>query len=125
MGIQIPSRSPSNVPGFQYNGSLSQTGANLSTVASVLYGFYGENNSSTDAVYLQFFNLPVASVTIGTTVADFTIRLPAGGAVGRDAQDYPLMHFPVACSVFCTSTRTGASAPASNATVLSWCENRR
>jgi len=81
-----------------------------------LYGFYLENNHTAD-IYIQFFDkATTGAVTLGTTVADLTIRIPANGAVIYDPSR-PCQHMGLGLVYAVTSTRTGSSAPGANASL--------
>lgn len=115
-----PTVGPAIVPMHVYIAAAAQTKNDISASRCNLYAFEVENNSSSADVFVQFFNATAANVTLGTTVPDFTFRIPAGSNFGKDAEDFPLHYFPTALSIAVTSTRTGSSAPASAATVQLW-----
>lgn len=107
-----------------YNGALAETKATAFIGMGNLYGFELENNNATTDVFVQFYDKLIANVTVGTTVPDFTFRIPAGANYGKDAQNLVLHFFNIGCVVACTSTRTGASAPASAASINLWSWNK-
>lgn len=103
-----------------YRIDLDETKREVMGSNGNLYGFLFENNSETDAVYVQMFNKLAASVTVGTTVPDFTYKVPAGAVFGKDAQEFAIDTFSIGLTVACTSTRTGAVAPAADLTCHIW-----
>lgn len=68
-------------------------------------------NPGASVAYLQIFDLAAASVVLGTTVARWTLAIPATSAREIDPPR------PIRClariSYAVTATRTGAGAPAS------------
>jgi len=61
-----------------YNAPVTGTVLNVSAVP-IDIGSYHILNTVAAITYIQFFYKVAASVTLGTTVADFTIGLPASG----------------------------------------------
>jgi hypothetical protein len=85
-----------------------------------MYGFYIENNTSSD-IFLQLFNAAsVSDVTVGTTAPDVTYRIPASGAFGKDSNDTSLHFFHKGCVFAVTTTRTGSTSPSSDAAGSFW-----
>lgn len=103
-----------------YNGALAQTKQSAFIGTGNLYGFEVENNDPSTDVFIQFFDKLAANVTVGTTAPDFTFRIPGGANFGKDAQNLVLHFFSIGCVIACTSTRTGASAPAASASIHLW-----
>jgi hypothetical protein len=52
------------------------TALNIKTTKGVIYGLRAASNTNTD-VFLQFFNAPAASVTLGTTDPNFIVKVQA------------------------------------------------
>ena len=71
-------------------------------------------NPGGSVAYIQFFDLALASVVLGTTVPYFVIPLPAGG--GIDGPCGP-RQFSNAITFAVTATATGSGAPASDCIV--------
>lgn len=107
---------------FQDN-SVSNSPVAVMTDKGNMYGFLAENEDSSD-VYLQMFNKAVGDVTVGTTSPDFTYKILAGSQLGKDAQEFPLDFFDTALTIAITTTRTGAAAPTSAASVHVWHSNK-
>lgn len=64
-----------------FSGTASSTKAGLSDHAGVtIYGMSLINNDAAKS-YLQIFNLPAASVTVGTTAPKLSIGIPASGGL--------------------------------------------
>lgn len=91
--------------------------AQLATVANIkaapgnIYGYLVENSNATKS-YLQIFKTLAANVTLGTTVPDFVIFVPATGAADAFAV-VPILHSDVGLSMAATTTPTGNTAPGS------------
>lgn len=113
-------KSASVVPAHSYNASVNATKVEISAVPSNCYGFLVENNDESNAVYLQVFDKAAADVTVGTTVPDYTMKIPAGAVFGRDSQDIPFHFHSRGITIAVTTTRTNAVNPASSATVHVW-----
>lgn len=103
-----------------YKVDLDETKRVVFTGPGNIFGFLFENNSATDAVYLQFFNKLTADVTVGSTAPDFTIKVPAGAVLGKDAGEFALRHMNIGCVVACTADRSSASAPNADLTAHIW-----
>ncbi len=120
MGVPSISASPSVVPQHFYNDAVAETPVQAFIGRGNLYAFLAENNFASTA-YIQFFDAAdIADVTVGTTAPDFTFRIPADGAMGRDPSDTPLHYFVKGCVIAVTATRTGNGAPGAPATVQVW-----
>lgn len=117
MGIR--SAHPSAAMDHIYDAAVGETKVEISATACNLYGFLVENNGAAD-VFMQVFNLPAASVTVGTTVADAVYRIPASSNFGKDAQDMALDHLDGGCTIAVTAARTTNGAPAADASVHIW-----
>lgn len=125
MGVPSVSASSSIVVDHLYKADLSNSPFLVFTGRGNIYGFYIENNSASE-IYIQFFDAASAgAVTLGTTVPDFTFRIPASGAFGKDSNDSPLKFMAKGCVVAVTSTRTGNGAPAADATSQFWTYNQK
>lgn len=103
-----------------YREDLDETKREVNAGDCNMFGFLFENNSATDAVYVQVFKKLAASVTVGTTAPDFTYKVPAGAVFGKDATDFALDFCSPGLTVACTSTRTGAGAPNADLTAHIW-----
>lgn len=60
-------------------------------------------------VFLQVFDALAANVTVGTTVADYVIPLPASGGAVLPLNHVGIRH-DVGLTVACTTTPTGSGA---------------
>src|ERR1041385_4692169 len=98
---------------------LDPGGAGVFPCGVSIFGYKIENNTAS-AIYLQFFNLASGtSITLGTTVPDWTVAVPASGAAIIDPKRV-LKYFNLGCQLYATTTRTGSTAPATGATVDIW-----
>ena len=78
--------------------------------AGTLGGYYFFNGSAATA-YVQIFDVASATtVTLGTTVPDLTIGIPAGAACNVEFSNGVL--FSLGMKLACTTTATGSGAPA-------------
>jgi hypothetical protein len=103
----------------RYEESLDNVGIQLFNTQGNLWGFLAENNDSSNTVFLQFFDS--ASGASGSPV--FTIRVPAGSAMGKDVDELASYHFIEGCFVRVCDTRTGATLTANETTVQFWYAN--
>ena len=79
------------------------------------------SNPNTSEVWIQFFNVLTASVTVGTTVADLSYPCAPGdgtnsltsAVISADSK----VQFDTACIYAITTTRTGSTAPTLDVTV--------
>lgn len=78
--------------------------------AGAIYGYHLYNPHATDEVYVQFFDVAAASVTVGTTTPSRVRAIPPGAAL--DATLPVPWTFGTAISMAATSTATGSGAPA-------------
>lgn len=78
--------------------------------ASQIVGGWIDNSANAAATYLQIFNLPTASVTVGSTVADYVIPVAASSVMPI------ILPFGLDCSVgiviAATTTPGGSTNPA-------------
>lgn len=71
-------------------------------------------NSNTAQAFLQLFDAPAASVTVGTTTPVLTFLIPAGTASTDSAFEQVFsvpIDFSTAITYACTTTRTGNGDP--------------
>lgn len=91
---------------------LSNTPVTVQGSATSLYTAVIDNTANPSAAtYLQFFDTP--SPTVGTTAPKFVIPVPAGGYWSQGFGTEGKVAFATALTVAATTTRTGATAPAS------------
>jgi len=95
---------------------LDETAAVISANAGVMYGCIATNLDATP-VFVHFYNVAAASVTVGTTVGELSICIPsqgdANGAAGVFTFPKPL-YFDTACSMAATTTVGGNTGPGGN-----------
>ena len=75
---------------------------------TLVYG-WNIHNPNGSAAYVQLFNKLAADVTVGTTVNDYSILVPANGNAYAD-RNRPL-EFDTGCVVACTTTEAGNTDP--------------
>lgn len=76
------------------------TGSNLTMLTVIAY------NTTAAVAYLQIFYKAAASVTLGTTVPDAVIPIPASGGIGVDT-GWHINSGAAGVSIAATTTRTG------------------
>jgi len=111
------SNHPSDALSEYVNTAVAETAVLVKAAPLNLYGCILENNHSAD-VYIQFFNKAAASeVTVGTTAAALTLRIPASGTVVIDP-GFPRKYCSKGLVIAVTATRTGSGAPGASASVF-------
>lgn len=95
----------------------SATATQLKATSGAVFGYHLYNPNST-VVYLQVFDATSASVTVGTTSPKFVLVIPPKGVV--DTQPAHAIGMTTAISVACTTTATGAGAPATGLHMTVW-----
>lgn len=83
----------------------------------VLRGYYLDNTANTATSYYQFFNLPTADVTLGTTTPVMSIPVPAGLGANLDLWQGAIF---TALSFAVTTTAAGSTFPASPVDCTLW-----
>jgi hypothetical protein len=78
--------------------------------AGSIYGYHLYNPHATDEVYVQFFDVVAASVTVGSTSPSRVRAIPPGACL--DATLPVPWTFGTAIAMAATSTATGSGAPA-------------
>lgn len=94
--------------------SVSETDALVATAVSVkssegqIYGYH-IYNSNTAAMFVHLYDIPSASVTVGTSARKITVAVPPGGGVDGI---FPIpIAFRTAITTAATTTITGNTAP--------------
>lgn len=103
--------------------AVTNVAVDVMTDKGNFYGFYVENEDTAD-IYLQMFDAAASAVTVGSTVPDFTYKIPASTVLGKDPQEFPMDFFVNALSIAVTTTRTGGAAPGAVASVHIWHSNK-
>ena len=107
---------PRAVHNLYYNTALTEAGALVYSGPTNVDKIILENNDATDACFVQFFDAAaLGDVTIGTTVADWSLRIPGNGGLVLDRG--PWKYFRKGLVVAATSTRSNSTAPAADPTV--------
>jgi hypothetical protein len=88
--------------------ALTNSAQAIKAAAGQLYGFDIYNPNVT-AVYVMFYNVAAASVTVGTTGALKVICIPAGSAITKNMTHG--IAFDTAMSIACATTGGGNTAP--------------
>jgi hypothetical protein len=94
-----------------FNAALTNTAAAVRAFPTRLYGLHLINPNASN-VYVQFFDMAVGSVTVGTTPPAFSLLAPANGGIDTPWA-FPI-NFNTALTIAATTTATGSGAPASN-----------
>lgn len=102
--------------GLPFSASAGATVTKVKDAPVTLFGYHILNNTAAIA-YVQVFDKLSTNVTVGTTVPDYVIPVPANGgavmAMGRTGSRHAN-----GMSVACTTTRTGSVAAVCD--VLFW-----
>lgn len=88
-----------------YSGQTNAAKTVVKSSTGQLYGYDLYNNNAAQA-YVQIFNVASGSVTLGTTVPDMVIVIPANG--GRNVSYTAGVAFSTAITYAVTATRTGS-----------------
>ncbi len=106
----------SMVGGTPYsNTALAEVKAVVVATPCLMFNLLCFNPDAATVTYVQFFDALTANVTVGTTVPTFVLPLPAKTGAPL-ALNCP-RKFSNGVVVACTSTATGAGAPATAAVV--------
>jgi hypothetical protein len=100
------------------NTALVATKQAANASAGNLYGYH-IYNPNTVVIYVQFYNVASASVTVGTTAADMILAIPPGGWADAPSSGPPIS-FATAMTVAATTTATGSTAPSTGLLVNLW-----
>jgi|GEM_PF-2418664 len=120
MGFPSVSASASVATEHVQKTGLNATPQLIFTGRGNLYGFLLEEMGGDD-LFMQFFDAAaVGDVTVGTTTAVMSIRVKAGGAMGKDVNDSPLKFFSKGCVVAVTKGRANNAAPTIDAVSQFW-----
>lgn len=95
-----------------FNGALAATAVAVKTSAANLYGWDFMSLAAAANIFVQFFDLPVASVTLGTTTPRISVGIPNGQ--GKVLSPVTPTTYVNAITVACTATATGSGAPGGN-----------
>lgn len=99
------------------DGTMNATKTQVKGSAGQLYGWYIYNPNAS-AVYVQIYNLASASVTVGTTVADLALGIPATSAANVFSDIGLAMGTGITFAI--TTTRGGSTSPASTVDYNFW-----
>lgn len=97
-----------------FNASVTETKVSVVAGSVLLFNLLGYNSGAA-ASYVQFFDALAADVTVGTTVAKFSIPLPIAGGYS-DTYSLP-ERFRTGIVIAVTATATGAGAPSAGALI--------
>ena len=96
-----------------YTAAITATVVDVDIVGSCRFCWLDIGNVNAAVAYVQIFNIPAASVTLGTTVPLLSIEIPATS--GRVIANGPIMNFGGSgFSIAATTTRGGLTALASS-----------
>jgi hypothetical protein len=110
-GNQWTSLSPSIGGGWLPSSqtALSNTKTEIKATAGTFGGYMLDNPNAT-LVYVQVWNLPAASVTVGTTAPTYTIPIPPGAGANLEISN-GIKH-DTGITIAATTTPTGSTAAA-------------
>ena len=93
-----------------YSNSITNTVVNIELVGDCRFCLVDVGNGDAAASYVQVFNRPAASITLGTTLPFMSFFIPANG--GRVIALGAICDFGGdGFSIAATTTRTGLTAP--------------
>lgn len=104
--IKLAAREPY---GFYRKQNLSTTLQVAKSERSQLHGWTVHNPNAAE-VWIQLFDRIPSDITLGTTAADYTIKIPELGSV-HFTDETPLKRFNTQCVIAATTTETGSTAP--------------
>ena len=94
-----------------FNAAGTNTVTAVTTLPAQVYQMEISNPNNAEA-FIQFFDLAVGDVTLGTTTPKQSYKVPPNG--GQDKSHNVPVNFDVAVSYAITTTLTGSTAPAAN-----------
>ena len=102
---------------FYVNTDINATKAGIVSASNVVYSVDVDNRLNSAASYLKLWNVAVGSVTVGTTVPDWIIEVPAAGTASVYIPEG--ITFGTALTVACvTEDGTGGTTnPTSDVTI--------
>lgn len=98
-----------------FNSALSNTAVAIVINPTRLYGLHFINTNA-GAVYVQFFDMPQGSVTVGTTTPSFVLTIPASSSTSDLTSAMPVQ-FSTALTIAATTGPTNGAAPGTAVTV--------
>lgn len=101
------------VPGTFFDATADETVTAMKASAGYVYWLEVSNIDAVD-YFIQFFDLAVGDVTLGTTTPAISFLIPAGDGSTRGAFDRvfnPKMQFRTAITYAITTTVTGSTGP--------------
>ena len=99
-----------------YSGSVTGTVLAISSRRCVFSSLQVQNTTAAIG-YLQVFNLPAGSVTIGTTTPVASFGVPANGSISVTFPNGGWVVGGSGCSVGGTTTRTGSTGAAQDTNI--------
>lgn len=100
-----------------FDADLDETAVVINAQGGRIHFFQFSNNGTGD-IFIQFFDLAVGDVTVGTTVPTWSFFVPAGdgtnaGGYGENFGEYPIS-FDTAITIAATTGPADNGAPAAN-----------
>lgn len=77
---QIPIQTPVNIVEFN-DPSMGNSADAIKSSSAVVYYIFADNSLNASPTYVKLYNLASGSVTVGTTVPDEVIYLPASSRI--------------------------------------------
>jgi len=90
---------------FPFSASVTATVTAIKNGPGQVFGWQIVNNTGAIA-YAQMFNKKASDVTVGTTIPDYVVPLPANGGAVMPVSRTGINH-STGISIACTTTRTG------------------
>lgn len=103
--------------GFYVNTDIDEVKAAITAASTVVYSIDVDNTANAAASYLKLWNVATGSVTVGTTVPDMIVEVPASGTASLYMPEG--ITFGTALVVACVTTAgtAGTTGPTSTVTV--------
>jgi hypothetical protein len=100
-----------------FASALLATASQVKAASGAVFGYHLYNPNST-IVYVQVFDAPSASVTVGTTAPKFVLALPPKAVL--DTQPAHAIGMSSGITVACTTTALGSTAPSTGLLATVW-----
>jgi len=98
------------IPKPLFSAGVAATKTAIKATPCQVHGWHIVNQTAAEA-FVQVFDKAAADVTVGTTVADYVIPLPASGGAVLPLNHVGLLH-SIGLVIACTTTATGLTGAA-------------
>lgn len=105
-----------------FNDAVGSTVVNIKASGQALLGGLKLVNTTAAAAYLQFFDMPAASVVLGTTVPKWVVRLAANESTNPSDITPPIAFTGASGGLSCAGTTTPGGNTQALISVAAWYE---